>query len=113
MSGRDTDPYEEAAGGMDYDDDIRDRASDFGSRLASEGPEALLEQVEQLLPESWREQIRVHPLAALAIGVGVGMFLGLKKGDEVLAAGASLIAAAATANLNTVLSGLGGKGEDD
>lgn len=87
---------------MDFDDDIRERATQFGSRLA-EGPEALLQQVEEMLPESWREQIRTYPLAAVAIGVGVGIFLGLKKGDEIIAAGSSLIAAAATANLTSVL----------
>lgn len=104
MSDRYSDPQERSAGGLDFDDDIRERASSFGSQLASEGPEALLEQVEELLPESWREQIRLHPLAAIALGVGIGVFLGMKKGDEVLAAGSSLIAAAATANLNSVLS---------
>jgi LPS sulfotransferase NodH len=99
-----SDPHERAAGGVEFDDDLRGRATDFGSRLASEGPDALLEQIEQLLPESWRDQIRLHPLTAIAIGVGVGVFLGMKKGDDVLAAGSSLIAAAATANLNSVLS---------
>lgn len=98
------DPHERAAGGLDFDDDLRGRASDFGSRLASEGPDALLEQIEELLPESWRDQIRLHPLTAVAVGLTVGVFLGMKKGDEMIAAGSSLIAAAATANLNSVLS---------
>lgn len=96
--------HEQAAGGMDFDGDIRERVSDFGSRLATEGPEALLEQIEELLPESWREQVRLHPVAAVALGVGIGLFLGMKKGDQVIAAGSSLIAAAATANLNSALS---------
>lgn len=98
------DPHERAAGGMDYDDPMRERAASFGSTLASGGPEALLEEIERLLPQSWREQITRYPLAALAVGIGVGMFLGMKKGEQILAAGSSLIAAAATANLNQFIS---------
>ena len=104
MSDRYSDPHERSAGGLDFDEDLRGRASSFGSQLAAEGPDALLGQVEELIPESWKEQIRTFPLAAIAIGVGVGLFLGMKKGDEVIAAGSSLVAAAATANLNAVLS---------
>ncbi|MGH9456838.1 MAG: hypothetical protein ACRD2J_04275 [Thermoanaerobaculia bacterium] len=106
MEDRYTSEHDRAAGGMEYDDEFRERASDFGSRLAAEGPEALLEQIEELLPPSWREHIRTYPLAAVAIGVGIGLFLGMKKGDEIITAGSSLIAAAATANLNSVLSNL-------
>jgi hypothetical protein len=111
VSDRYSDPHERSAGGLDFDEDLRGRATSFGSQLASEGPEALFEQIEELLPESWRDQIRLHPLAAIALGVGVGVFLGLKKGDEVITAGSSLIAAAATANLNAVLSKA--RAEDD
>ncbi len=111
MDDRYTDPHERAAGGLDFDDDLRQRASSFGSHLA-EGPEALFEQVEELLPESWREQIRTYPLAAIALGVGIGLYLGMKKGDEVIAAGSSLIAAAATANLNSALGKMRG-GEEE
>ncbi|HEY0592877.1 MAG TPA: hypothetical protein VGF40_13985 [Thermoanaerobaculia bacterium] len=112
MEDRYTDPHERAAGGLDFDDDFRARASSFGSQLA-EGPEAMLEKVEELLPESWREQIRHFPLTAIAIGVGVGVFLGMKKGDEVIAAGSSLIAAAATANLNAALGKMRGGEEEE
>jgi hypothetical protein len=103
VTDRHVDPHERAAGGLDFDDDLRGRASAFGSQLALEGPEALLEQVEEILPEPVREQVRNFPLLAIAAGVGIGVFLGMKKGDELLAAGSSLIAAAATANLNAVL----------
>ncbi|MCA1732421.1 MAG: hypothetical protein LC732_02320 [Acidobacteria bacterium] len=104
MSDRYSDSHERSSGGLDFDEDLRGRATSFGSRLASEGPDAIFEQVEEMLPESWREQIRLHPLVAVALGVGVGIFLGMKKGDEVITAGSSLIAAAATANLNAALS---------
>jgi hypothetical protein len=99
-----SDPFERSAGGMDYDDPVRERAASFGSTLASGGPEALFQEVEKLLPESWRENISRYPLTALAVGLGVGLFLGMKKGEQILAAGTSLIAAAATANLNQFIS---------
>lgn len=105
--------HERAAAGMDHDDSIRERVSDFGSRLAEEGPRALLEQAEQLVPDPVKVQVREYPLLALALGMGVGVFLGMKKSDEVIAAASSLIAAAATANLNTVLSGLRGDGDEE
>jgi hypothetical protein len=99
-----SDSFERSAGGMDYDDPVRERAASFGSTLASGGPEALFQEVEKLLPESWRENINHYPLTALAVGLGVGLFLGMKKGEQILAAGTSLIAAAATANLNQFIS---------
>jgi hypothetical protein len=108
-----SDPHERSAGGLDFDDDLRGRASAFGSQFVTGGPGALLDQVEELLPEAWREQIRHFPLAAIVVGVGVGLFLGMKKGDEVIAAGSSLIAAAATANLNAVLAQQRGGGDDE
>lgn len=108
MSDRYSDGYERAAAGLDFDGDIRERVSDLGSRLANEGPGVLFEQIEELVPDSWKEQIAHFPLAAVAIGVGVGIFLGLKKGEEIITAGSSLVAAAAAANLNSVLSGARG-----
>jgi hypothetical protein len=74
-----------------------------GERLASEGPQALFDQLEDFLPDNWRDQIVTFPIAAIAVGFGVGLFLGLKKGDEVIAAASSMAAAAATANLASVL----------
>jgi hypothetical protein len=74
-----------------------------GERLAAEGPQALFDQLEDFLPDGWRDQIVTFPLAAIAVGFGVGLFLGLKKGDEVIAAASSMAAAAATANLASVL----------
>lgn len=98
---------------MDYDDPMREHASSFGSTLATGGPEALFQEIEQLLPDKWREQIVHFPLTAIAIGVGVGVLLGLKKGTEIIAAGTSLIAAAATANMNQVMSRRGGAAPTD
>lgn len=103
-----SDEYERAAGGMEYDEPIRERAASFGSTLASGGPQALFDEIEKLLPASWREHIVRYPITAVAIGVAAGIFLGMKKGDEIIAAGSSLIAAAATANLNQVFASRGG-----
>ena len=52
--------------------------------------EALFEEIENLLPESWRDQIKTFPIAAVVLGFGVGIWLGMKKGDEVSAAGTSM-----------------------
>lgn len=97
------DDFERAAGGLDFDDAVRDHAASLGSAIAAEGPAALFDEIEELIPEKWRDQIAEFPLTAVALGVGVGVFLGMKKGSEILAAVSSLIAAAATANLNEVL----------
>jgi hypothetical protein len=37
------------------------------------------------------------------LGVGVGLWLGMKKSDEILAAGGSLVSAAAMANISQVM----------
>lgn len=103
MEERPPDSFEESAAGLDYDDAVRDRAASLGSVFAASGPAALLDEIENLLPDPWRKQVVRYPLTAVAIAVGVGVFLGLRKGDEIIAAGSSLIAAAATANLNQFL----------
>jgi hypothetical protein len=97
--------HERAAAGQDFDesDPLRERAASFGTRIVGEGPEAILDEVENLLPESWREQIRQFPVAAVLLGFGVGVWLGMRKGDEVLAAGSSMISAAAMANVSQVM----------
>ena len=104
MPKRSPDEHERAAAGLDFEeaDPVREHAAAFGSKIA-EGPEALLDEIENLLPESWREQIQTFPIAAVAIGVGIGLWLGLKKSDEVIAAGSSLISAAAMANVSQVM----------
>lgn len=105
---RNSDDFERAAAGMDYEDPIRDRAASLGASIAENGPEALLEEIENLLPESWREQIATFPIAAVLLGFGVGVFLGMRKGDEVIAAGTSLITSAAMSNVNQIFSRVGG-----
>lgn len=113
MSPKDTsDRFDRSAGGLDFDDPIRDRASQLGNTVASGGPEAFFEEIENLIPDPWKEHIKSFPVTAVLIGVGVGIFLGMKKGDEILAAGSSLVAAAATTNLTSVLGRATGHGED-
>ena len=106
------DPHERAAAGMDYDNPIREQAHHLGSAMAENGPEALFEEIEKLLPDSWREQIQTFPIAALLIGFGVGVFLGMRKGDEVIAAGTSMITAAAMSNVTNVFERAAGRGEE-
>ena len=95
--------HERSAAGQDYDDPLREKYSSLGARVAESGPEGLFEEIENLLPEGWREHIQQFPISALLIGFGVGMFLGMKKGDELLAAGSSMVSAAALANVNRVM----------
>ena len=106
----DTEDHERAAAGMDYDFPIRERASKLGNTLAENGPEAFLQELEDLLPESWREHIQGFPLAAVALGVGVGVWLGMRKGDEIIAAGTSMITAAAVSNISGVMGRAGDEG---
>src|SRR3954463_3538364 len=108
---RDND-HERAAAGMDYDFPIREKASQLGNALAENGPDALFEEIENLLPESWREHIRTFPVAAVVLGVGVGGWLGMGKGDEVIAAGTAMITTAAMQNVTKVMQSATG-GSDD
>jgi hypothetical protein len=104
--------HERAAAGMDFDFPIREQASHLGSTMAENGPEALFEEIEKMLPDSWREQIQTFPIAALLLGFGVGVFLGMRKGDEIIAAGTSMVTAAAMSNVTSVLERAGGGGSD-
>lgn len=95
--------HERAAAGQDYDNPIRERAASIGARLAEDGPGAAFDEIENLLPEEWREHIRTYPVAAVLLAVGVGVWLGMKKGDEIIAAGSTMISAAAMANIGRAL----------
>ena len=100
-----SDEYERSAAGLDYDDHshVRENAAKLGAKMVEEGPDALLDEIENLLPEAWRDQIRSFPIAAVLVGVGVGVWLGMKKSDEIIAAGGSLVSAAAMANVSQVM----------
>jgi len=105
--------HERSAAGMDFDFPVREKASQLGNKLAESGPEALLEEVENLLPESWREQISTFPIVAVLLGFGAGIWLGMKKGDEVIAAGTSMITAAAMSNVSQAMERFGAGDESD
>lgn len=114
MPNRSPDQHERAAAGLDYDENagLKDNAAALGAKMIENGPEAILDEIENLLPEEWREHIRSYPLAAVALGVGVGVWLGMKKSDEIIAAGTSLVSAAAMANVSQVIDKVKGGGED-
>lgn len=95
--------YERAAAGMDYDFPMREKASHLGSVMAESGPDALFEEIEKMLPDSWREHIASFPIAAMLVGFGVGIWLGMRKGDEIIAAGTSMVTAAAMSNVTHVM----------
>src|ERR1051326_248236 len=98
-----SDDFERSAAGMDYEDPIKERAASLGAAIAENGPEAIFEEIENLLPEQWREQIKTFPIAAVLLGFGVGIFLGMKKGDEVISAGTALAPPPAMSNVNDFL----------
>ena len=100
---RGTDDFSRSAAGMDFDSPLRERAASIGQAMAEGGPQALFDELENLLPEEWRDHIRSFPVTAVLLGVGVGIYLGMKKGDELLAAGTSMISAAAVANVSQIL----------
>jgi hypothetical protein len=101
--------HERSAAGMDYDFPLREKASQLGNALAQDGPDALFEEIENLLPESWREHVSNFPITAVLVGVGVGLWLGMRKGDEVIAAGTSMLTAAAMQNVASVMGGPAGE----
>ena len=105
------DNHERSAAGMDYDFPMKEKASKLGSKLAENGPEALFQEIENLLPESWRGHIAQFPIAAVLLGFGVGVWLGMKKGDEVIAAGTSMVTAAAMSNVSQAMERFGGSSE--
>lgn len=105
MPQREPDDHESRAAGLDFDDlsSVRENAARLGAKVVEEGPDVLLDEIENLLPESWRDQIRTFPLAAVGLGIAIGVWLGMRKSDEVLAAGSSLLSAAAMANIAQVM----------
>ena len=102
---RSSDAHERSAAGLDYDDGdpFRSNAAALGAKMLDEGPEALFNELENLLPEAWRDQIRAFPIAAVVLGVGIGVWLGMKKSDEIISAGGALVSSAAMANVSQVM----------
>ena len=92
---------------MDYDSPLHEKASKLGAALGESGPGALLDEIEKILPESWREHIARYPISALLVGLGVGLWLGMKNGDEILAAGKSFVTSAAMSNVGQVMDRFG------
>lgn len=88
---------------MDFEEPIRERAASIGAAMAEGGPGALFDELENLLPEEWREHIRSFPLTAMLLGVGIGVYLGMKKSDELISAGSQMVTAAAMANVGKIM----------
>jgi len=103
MATRNRNDHERSAAGLDFDSPMKERAASLGAAMAEGGPQALFEELENLLPEEWREHIRTFPIAAVVLGVGVGVYLGMKKSAELIAAGSTLISAAAMANVSKIM----------
>jgi len=103
MATRNRNDHERSAAGLDFDSPMKERAASIGAAMAEGGPQALFDELENLLPEEWREHIRTFPIVAIALGVGVGVYLGMKKSEELIAAGSSLISAAAVANVGKMM----------
>ena len=100
-----SDEHERSAAGLDFDEhsNVKEKAAQIGAKMVEDGPDVLLDEIENLLPEAWRDQIKAFPMAAVLLGVGVGVWLGMKKSDEIIAAGGSLVSAAAMANVSQVM----------
>ncbi|HEY8711604.1 MAG TPA: hypothetical protein VIM68_01965 [Thermoanaerobaculia bacterium] len=103
MATRNRNDHERSAAGLDFDSPLKERAASLGAAMAEGGPQALFEELENLLPEEWREHISTFPIVAVVLGVGVGVYLGMKKSTELIAAGSSLISAAAMANVSKIM----------
>jgi hypothetical protein len=89
--------------GMNFEEPLRDRAASIGAAMAEGGPGALFDELENLLPDEWREHIRTFPITAVLLGLGVGIYLGMKKSEELISAGTSMISAAAMANVGKMM----------
>ena len=94
-----------------FDFPIRERAASLGHALAEDGPEAFFEELENLIPAGVRDQVRNYPLLAIAAGVAVGVWLGMKKSEDIIAAGTSIVTAAAMSNVSAAMGG--GPGNED
>ena len=89
--------------GSNFEEPIRERAASIGAAMAEGGPGALFDELENLLPDEWREHIRTFPITAVLLGLGVGIYLGMRKSEELISAGTSMISAAAMANVGKMM----------
>ena len=90
--------------------DFSERAASLGQALAEDGPDAFFEELENLIPGAVRDQVRNYPLFAVIAGVAIGVWLGMKKSEDIIAAGSSLVTAAAMSNVSAAM-GRGGASE--
>lgn len=88
--------------------DFSERAASLGQALAEDGPDAFFEELENLIPAGVRDQVSNFPLLAVTAGVALGVWLGMKKSSEIIAAGTSLVTAAAMSNVSAAMN----RGED-
>lgn len=102
--GKGSHDHESSAAGLDFDFPIRERAESLGAAIAEGGPQALFDEVENLLPEEWKGHIRSFPLVAVVLGVGVGVYLGMRRSEEIVGAGSAMLTAAVMANVSRVMS---------
>lgn len=110
MSEFEPDEYEKAAGGLDYDEDAGTSSGkadgagmDWSERLQQEGPLAILQDVEEMLPEPVRVQVASFPLTAVAVGLGVGLFLGMRKSEPIIAAITAAISSSAAKGFGSIV----------
>src|SRR5438093_1502641 len=86
------------------------RAKEYvGDKYAS-ASDAMKNQYNRL-PESSGGPLSPYPIGALLLGFGAGVWLGMKKGDEVIAAGTSMVTATAMSNVSAAMERFGGSSE--
>ncbi len=71
--------------------------------MPANAPATLFDEVENLLPGEWRDQIVAFPLTAMALGLGVGVWLGMTKSDEIIQEGKTLLTGVAMSNVQQIL----------
>lgn len=83
--------------------DFRARAEALGNAVAEHGPGVILDEVETLLPDNVRDVVRTFPMLAVVAGVGLGVWLGANKREEVISAGTALVSAAVMATVSQTM----------
>jgi hypothetical protein len=83
--------------------DFRERAQALGLAMAEHGPGVIFDEVETLLPENVRDIVRTFPMLAVIAGVGLGVWLGANKSEEVISTGTAMASAAVMASVSGVM----------